>query len=54
MKNNEHKPAERKAVAKKPYAQPRLTEYGHLSKLTAGTTGSHTDKGHDGNHHGEG
>jgi hypothetical protein len=39
---------------KKPFKTPRLTEYGHIAKLTAGTTGSHTDKGTLANRHGEG
>jgi hypothetical protein len=30
---------------KKPYKAPQLVEYGHISKLTAGTSGSHSDKG---------
>lgn len=44
----------RRSVRKKPYRTPRLTEYGHVSKLTAGTTGTHTDKGHLSNEHGQG
>lgn len=44
----------RRSVPKKPYRTPRLTEYGHVSKLTAGTTGTHTDKGHLSNEHGQG
>ena len=39
---------------KKPYRTPRLTEYGHISKLTAGTTGSFGDKGSLANQHGQG
>lgn len=39
---------------KKPYTTPRLTEYGHIAKLTAGTTGSSTDKGTLANKHGSG
>jgi hypothetical protein len=44
-----HKPA-----PKKPYQTPRVIEYGHISALTAGTTGSTTDKGTLANHHGSG
>jgi hypothetical protein len=44
----------RPSVAKKPYQTPRLIEYGHISQLTAGTTGSSTDKGTLSNHHGMG
>lgn len=29
---------------RKPYKAPRLTEYGHIAKLTAGQTGTHSDK----------
>ena len=42
------------AAVKKPYRTPRLTEYGHIAKLTAGTTGSATDKGVLANVHGQG
>jgi hypothetical protein len=31
--------------AKKPYRTPQVIEYGHISKLTAGSTGSANDKG---------
>jgi len=41
-------------AVKKPYRTPRLTEYGHIAKLTAGTTGSATDKGTLANMHGGG
>jgi hypothetical protein len=44
----------RTPTRKKPYHTPRLTEYGHVAKLTAGTSGTHTDKGHLANRHGEG
>jgi len=44
----------RKSVAKKPWNTPHLVEYGHVAKLTAGTTGSHTDKGAMANEHGVG
>jgi hypothetical protein len=39
---------------KKPYKAPQLVEYGHISKLTAGTSGTHTDKGTHANVHGSG
>lgn len=42
------------STPKKSYKTPRLIEYGHISKLTAGTTGSHTDKGTLANMHGGG
>jgi hypothetical protein len=44
----------RRPVRKKPYRTPRLIEYGHVAKLTAGTTGTSTDKGHMANSHGQG
>ncbi len=44
----------RTPAAKKPWNTPKLIEYGHVAKLTAGTTGSHTDKGHNANEHGQG
>ena len=44
----------RRPVRKKPYRTPRLIEYGHVAKLTAGTTGTSTDKGHLANAHGQG
>jgi hypothetical protein len=44
----------RRPVAKKPWNTPHLIEYGHVAELTAGTTGSHTDKGHLANEHGQG
>ena len=34
--------------------EPRLIVYGHVTKLTAGTTGTSTDKGHMANAHGQG
>jgi hypothetical protein len=47
--------ADREPTAiKKPYRTPCLTEYGHIAKLTAGTTGSSTDKGVLANVHGQG
>jgi hypothetical protein len=42
------------STPKKSYKTPRLIEYGHISKLTAGTTGTHTDKGTLANMHGGG
>lgn len=33
------------APRKKPYAAPRLTKYGHISKLTGGTSGRKRDGG---------
>ncbi len=44
----------RNTAAKKPWNTPHLVEYGHVAKLTAGQTGSHSDKGHVGNDHGMG
>ena len=44
----------RSSAVKKPYETPRVIEYGHVSQLTAGTTGSSTDKGTLSNHHGMG
>ena len=44
----------RTPIRKKPYRTPRLTEFGHVAKLTAGTAGTHTDKGHLSNEHGQG
>jgi len=41
-------------MPKKPYRTPQVVEYGHISKLTAGTTGSASDKGTMANHHGKG
>jgi hypothetical protein len=41
-------------AAKKPWKTPHLIEYGHVAELTAGTTGSFTDKGHQANQHGQG
>jgi hypothetical protein len=35
--------SETKAPQKKPYAPPRLTVYGHISKLTTGGSGSHPE-----------
>lgn len=32
--------------AKRPYAAPRLTEYGNVAKLTAGSGGTVFDPGH--------
>jgi len=39
---------------KKSWHKPKVADYGHVSKLTAGTTGSCTDKGHLANQHGNG
>jgi hypothetical protein len=39
---------------KKPWHKPKVSDYGHVSELTAGTTGSFTDKGHLSNQHGAG
>jgi hypothetical protein len=44
----------RTPVRKKPYRTPRLAEFGHVAKLTAGTSGTFTDKGHQANQHGQG
>ncbi len=44
----------RTQAPKKPYRTPQVVEYGHISKLTAGTTGSASDKGTMANHHGMG
>ena len=44
----------RTPVSKKPYRTPRLIRYGHVSNLTAGATGTSTDKGHLANPHGQG
>jgi len=44
----------RTPAAKKPWNTPKLIAYGHVAKLTAGTTGSHTDKGTMANAHGNG
>jgi len=37
--------AERTQPAKKPYAPPRLTDYGSVAKLTQGGTGTLPDDG---------
>ncbi|MGH7914429.1 MAG: lasso RiPP family leader peptide-containing protein [Candidatus Binataceae bacterium] len=42
------------AVPKAEYHTPRLIEYGHIARLTAGNTGSATDKGTMANVHGMG
>ena len=39
---------------KKPWHKPIVTDWGHVSKITTGTTGSHMDKGHMSNQHGQG
>jgi hypothetical protein len=44
----------RTLTPKKPYRTPQVIEYGHISKLTAGSTGSSTDKGTMANQHGMG
>jgi hypothetical protein len=41
-------------AAKKIYRAPRLIEFGHISRITSGTTGTHSDKGHLGGAHGSG
>jgi hypothetical protein len=33
------------APRKKPYAPPRLTTYGHISKLTTGSSGTRNEPG---------
>jgi hypothetical protein len=49
-----HTRFEMETKVKKSWHKPKVADYGHVSKLTAGTTGSHTDKGHLSNEHGEG
>ena len=44
----------RTPAAKKPWNTPKLIAYGHVAKLTAGTSGSSTDKGAMANEHGMG
>jgi hypothetical protein len=44
----------RTLIRKKPYRTPRLIDYGNISKLTAGTSGTSTDKGHMANPRGQG
>ena len=44
----------RTPAAKKPWNMPKLIEYGHVAKLTAGTSGSFSDKGAMANQHGQG
>jgi hypothetical protein len=39
-------------LAKKPYNSPHVTDFGHISALTAGTVGSLLDEGHLANPHG--
>ena len=39
---------------RKAWRKPKISDYGHVSKLTAGTTGSHADKGFVANQHGAG
>jgi len=39
---------------KKVYRTPRVIEFGHISRLTSGTTGTHTDKGSMAGTHGMG
>ncbi len=39
---------------KKAWHKPKVADYGHVSKLTAGTTGSCADKGFVANQHGQG
>jgi hypothetical protein len=45
---------EMETKTKKPWHTPKVADYGHVSELTAGTTGSFMDKGHDSNQHGMG
>ena len=56
MTNGSNRPVNelRTPATKKPYSTPRLIQYGHVAKLTAGTTGSSTDKGTLSNVHGMG
>ena len=56
MTNGSNRPVNeiRTPATKKPYSTPRLTQYGHVAKLTAGSTGSSTDKGTLANVHGMG
>lgn len=42
------------AEAHKEWHKPVVTDHGHVSKLTAGTVGTHLDKGHMANQHGQG
>jgi hypothetical protein len=42
------------SATKKVWHKPMVTDFGHISQLTAGTTGSSTDKGHFANSHGAG
>jgi len=37
--------AETEALPRKPYDPPRLTTYGHISKLTTGSSGTKKDGG---------
>lgn len=39
---------------KKKWHKPVVITYGHVSKITAGTVGSHMDKGHMANPRGQG
>jgi hypothetical protein len=43
-----------KVPRKKPYKGPQVVDYGHVSRLTAGSTGTHSDKGMAGGAHGNG
>jgi hypothetical protein len=43
-----------KVPRKKPYRAPQVVDYGHVSRLTAGSTGTHSDKGMAGGAHGSG
>ena len=41
--NESHRPAHRSKQSKKPYAAPRLTEYGPVEKLTHSGSGTFSD-----------
>jgi hypothetical protein len=55
--NKKHEDSVKKvhgSPSKRHYTRPELIEYGHVAKLTAGTSGSYTDKGQGSNAHGNG
>ncbi|HLK87517.1 MAG TPA: hypothetical protein VKT27_13510 [Candidatus Binataceae bacterium] len=54
MTKCKQKSLHQKDKIKKVWHKPTISDYGHVSELTAGTVGSHTDKGHCSNHHGGG
>ena len=56
MIKEENRPSSQRGAdtSKKAYKTPRLVKFGDVAKLTAGTSGSHTDKGHGSNDHGNG